>query len=365
MAKTKVLLLQEAVMLYRVPCWNILAEKYDFTIGYFLKDEAKEVECKFKKVKFDFLSIGSLEIVKGVRKYANNFDVVMVMPDFHAPIYAIIPFLPHRYKLLTWSIGFRVSYVHPYLTHRHHNTLDKIYEFILRRCDANIFYIEKSKEFWKNTKVDLDKVFVAPNTTGVIPATINLQLKNNFLFVGTLYRGKGVDILIKSFAEAKSQIKSDSQLDIIGGGEMLDELKNVAKDNGIAADINFIGPIYDERVLAPYFQKALLCISPTQGGLTCPKSMGYGVPFVTRKDAITGGEIYHMTPGINGIMYEKDKDLTDILIDALQNKAKYIKMGTAAKEYYDNNATPKHMAKGAIEAVEFVLNSSRDEGLEQ
>lgn len=343
-------------MLYRVPCWNILAEKYDFTVGYFFKDEAKDVDCKFKKVKFDVSYIGSLEIVKGVRKYANDFDVVMIMPDFHTPIYAIIPFLPHRYKLLSWSIGFRVSYVHPYLTQRPHNILDKIYELILRRCDANIFYIEKSKEFWKKTKVDLNKVFIAPNTTGVLPITIDLQQKKNFLFVGTLYRGKGVDMLIKSFAEAKSQIKSDSQLDIIGGGEMLDELQKLAEERGIAADVNFIGPVYDEQILASYFQKALLCISPTQGGLSCPKSMGYGVPFVTRKDAITGGEIYHMTPGVNGIMYEKDDDLTDVLVDAFQNKAKYITMGKAAKEYYDKNATPEHMANGAIEAVEFVLN---------
>lgn len=85
--------------------------------------------------------------------------------------------------------------------------------------------------------------------------------------------------------------------------------------NNMVGLIVFHGAIYDENVLAERFAQALLCISPTQGGLSVPKSMGYGVPFVTRKDSITGGEIYHITPGVNGIMYVKDEELTSVISD--------------------------------------------------
>ena len=125
----------------------------------------------------------------------------------------------------------------------------------------------------------------------------------------------------------------------------------------LSENVIFHGAIYDEKVLADQFSHALLCISPTQGGLSVPKSMGYGVPFVTRKDAITGGEIYHITPGVNGIMYDKDDDLLNILSDACQNSQKYIEMGVKAQEYYNNNATVLHMAQGAMDAIEYVLNT--------
>jgi len=79
------------------------------------------------------------------------------------------------------------------------------------------------------------------------------------------------------------------------------------------------------------------------------------VPYATRKDAITGGEIYHITDGVNGFMYEKDEDLLSILLDASKNPQKYIDMGLKAKEYYDNNATVKHRSEGAIKAFKYSL----------
>ena len=84
--------------------------------------------------------------------------------------------------------------------------------------------------------------------------------------------------------------------------------------------------------------------------------MGYGVPFVCRKDAITGGEIYHITNGVNGIHYESDFDLTNILVDAMNCPEKYVEMGRKAKDYYDNNATIQHMAQGAIDAFNYAIN---------
>lgn len=357
MKKTKVLLLQGSLMRYRVPCWNILAKEYDFTIGYYDRDETEKCDCLFKKVKFEVSYVGPLAFVKGIRKYAKSFDVVIVMDDLHVPIFTLIPILPHKYKVLTWGIGFRVSYTRPYQTQRKHTLLDHVEGFIMKKCDAIIFYMEKAKEFWRNTSLNMDKVFCAPNTTEVLPIEIDPREKINFLFVGSLYRGKGIDRLIYSFADAKKQVQSSAKLNIVGGGEMRADLESIVDKMGITSDVNFIGPVYDEKALANYFKTALLCISPSQGGLSCPKSMGYGVPFVTRKDAITGGEIYHMTPGVNGILYENDSELTGILSDAITNKERYLKMGEAAKEYYYNNATPCHMAKGAIEAIEFVINN--------
>jgi hypothetical protein len=101
-------------------------------------------------------------------------------------------------------------------------------------------------------------------------------------------------------------------------------------ENGLAESVIFHGAIYDEKELSVHFKNALLCISPHQAGLSVAKSMGYGVPFVTYKEAITGGERYHITDGVNGILYENDADLVDIIINASNGSDQYVEMGKMA-----------------------------------
>lgn len=357
MEKKKIIILQSSLMQYRVPTWNILADKYDLTIGYFDKGLPKDCEKHFKVHKFGSRKFGPFIFIFNLRNYLQQFDVVCFVPDPHIPSFVVLPFLPHKYKLLTWSIGFRCSYTHPYLVDRKHTIMDRVvYQWIFNKVDANIFYMKNALAFWRDNQIDKNRVFVAPNTTDVEPIDLIPKKKTGFLFVGTLYRGKGIEFLIESFKNAINKTGSDVKLTIVGNGEMRNELENYVVCNNLENNVEFTGAIYDETLLATHFQKALLCISPTQGGLSCPKSMGYGVPFVCRRDAITGGEIHHMTDGVNGIMYDSNTDLDDILVDAINNPSKYVEMGVKAKHYYDNNATPKHMAQGVTNAIEFTLN---------
>ena len=351
----KLLILQNELSAYNVPVYNIIAEQYDLTVGYYQKDKSKE-ECKFTKKHFETKTLGPLCFVKGLRKFAKDFDVVSIIPDMHVVSYCLIPFLPHSYKLTNWSIGFRVSYVHPYVTSRKHTLADYVFKKIISHCDASIFYMEKAKEFWRGTNLVLKKVFVAPNTTKVQSIEVDPAKKKNFLFVGTLYKGKGLDLLLQAYKKAVDVASIDNELHIVGDGEERQSIEYYVKKNNLESKVVLHGAIFDEVLLAQLFSEALLCISPTQGGLSCPKSMGYGVPFVTKTSAITGGEIYHITPGVNGIMYQNDDELEGILIEASQHPDKYLEMGSKAKEYYDNNATIYHMAKGAMAAFSYSLN---------
>lgn len=86
--------------------------------------------------------------------------------------------------------------------------------------------------------------------------------------------------------------------------------------------------------------------------------MGYGVPFVTRRNAITGGEILNIQDGINGILYDKYEDLVDIINDVIIHKDKYLEMGKNAYVYYQKNATPEIMANGVIDALDYVFNDN-------
>ena len=350
----KLLILQNELSGYNVPVYNIIAERYDLTLAFYLKDKSN-IPCNFKKVQLDSRDLGPFTFIRGLRKLASQYDIVSIIPNLRNPSYCMLPFLPHKYKLVNWSIGFRASYTNPYITKRRHVFADNIFQAILSRCDASIFYMEKAKEFWKGTSLDMTRVFVAPNTTDVVTIELKPEKKKDFLFVGTLYKGKGLDLLLDAFRKVVEDQNPTTKLHIVGDGSERNTLEEYVKSHNLTENVVFHGAIYDEKELAAQFAHALLCISPTQGGLSVPKSMGYGVPFVTRKDAITGGEIYHITSGVNGVMYAKDEELTSIISDACLNPQKYVEMGLKAKEYYDNNATIKHMAQGAMDAFEYVL----------
>ena len=348
------IIFQTEISAYDVECYNIISDSYNLTLAYFTKDKSAK-ECRFKKVKLDSRKFGPFHIVKGVQKLAKQYDVVCIPPNLHFPSYCILPFLPHKYKIVSWSIGFRVSYVHPYKTERKHNIIDWCFKKVLDVCDANIFYMDKAKEFWHGN-INLDKVFVAINTTQVNPITILPEEKKTILFVGSLYKGKGVEKLLETYTRLLEKIDNPLPLIIVGDGPERQVLEKYVKDHRLDNNVSFKGAIFDETILKDYYAQALISVSPYQAGLSVPKSMGYGVPYATKKDAITGGEIYHITDGVNGFMYESDDDLFEILLDASKDPMKYVEMGRRAKDYYDSYATVCHRAKGAMTAFNYVLS---------
>lgn len=353
----KVLILNGTISDYRVSTLNHIAQKHKLVIVYFLKDDTV-ANCEFEKIKLDYRKVGPFYIIKGLDRLCKGFDVVIFPPDAHQISYCLLPFKPTRFKTISWGIGFRCSYEHPYLPYRKHGIVDFVNHCILSASDANLFYMPTAREFWKNTSLNLNKTFIATNTTVIEEMEFRPELKKDFLFVGTLYKKKGVDLLLQAFNEAVSSVETDIKLHIVGKGDERAALENYVMEHHLQDKVIFHGPIYDEKALSKLFQQSLLCFSPTQAGLSVPKSMGYGVPFVTRKDAITGGEIYHITPNENGIVYERNEELLPIMREAMSNPAKFVDMGRKAKDYYNQHATVAHMAKGVLDAIDYVLKDS-------
>lgn len=75
-----------------------------------------------------------------------------------------------------------------------------------------------------------------------------------------------------------NRVHAIQKLRIVGAGSEREVLEQYVKDNGLQDNVAFHGAIYDEKEILKIFQQSLLCFSPTQAGLSVPKSMGYGVP---------------------------------------------------------------------------------------
>lgn len=352
----KVLFLERVILKYSVPFYNAMCEHMDVTVAHYMEDKTNDEECKFKKIKIKTMMLGPFHFQKGVRKLAKKYDVVIMTSNLHALGYIRLPFKSHTYKMITWGIGFRASHSHPYVVDRPHNFLDMLMLKVLSKCDANVFYMPEAKQFWRDTSLRTDKVFIAPNTVEVANVKFVPENKKNIIFVGTLYKGKGVDYLLKCVRDAVNTTNNVVHVDIIGDGPCRQELEELSEHLNLGEYVRFHGAIYDSQKLSDFYSNAILCISPYQAGLTVCTSMGNGVPFVTRKDAITGGELYHITNGVNGILYENDEELVEIIKEVITQPSKFIEMGLNAKEYYDNNATIDHMVRGFLAAIEYVFS---------
>lgn len=350
----KVLFLERVILKYSVPFYNAMCEHMDVTVAHYMENKTSDNECLFKKVKINTTMLGPFHFQKGVSELAKQYDVVIMTSNLHAIGYIRLPFKHRNFKLITWGIGFRASHSHPYVVDRPHNFLDKIMLKVLSKCDANVFYMPEAKQFWRGTSLNMDKVFIAPNTVEVANVSFVPENKKNIIFVGTLYKGKGVDYLLKCVREAVDTTLKSVHVDIIGDGPCRQELEDLSEQLNLRGSVTFHGAIYDSNKLSDFYANAILCISPYQAGLTVCTSMGNGVPFVTRKDAITGGELYHITNGVNGILFDKDEELTEIVKEVIINPSKFVEMGRKAKEYYDTHATIDHMVKGFLSAIDYV-----------
>lgn len=355
--KKKVLILYNKLFHYRIPIFNILAEKVNLTVAY-SQGEGSTQDLNFKIIKLPIYKYKRFVLHKNnIYKICQNYDVVIAYGDIAWLSLSTLTFYPNRnFKIIFWSIGVSASYDKKYDAI---SKWDRIRNFFYRKADALIFYTDYPFKKYINNNFDINRLFVACNTVEVSNNGKNDYIKDSLLFIGTLYMQKGILNLLESYNNAYKINSNILSLNIVGGGADFNLVEKWIKENGLSEKIFLHGPVYDIHAKAVFFKKAFACISPMQAGLSVLESMGYGVPFITMHDSITGGERLNIHNGKNGILLSDISELSDVLIDITYNSEKYLEMGRNAIEYYNNYRTPEHMANGLLAAINYVLSNNK------
>lgn len=357
MNKPKVLFISGVLSSYNDPIYQIISEKVDFTFAWIKKMEVKSPT--YKTFQFPHWKIGPLTVQKKLHSIINQYDVVIFSPHLRFIRMGLMPLFPHKPKLISWSIGLHVSYRKKYDLFKEPDLKDKVFQFVQNQCDACVFYMPQPIEYWKKySKIDTSKYFVAHNTVkvaefGELPPVEN---RDKYLFVGTLYKQKGLGELLDAYEMAKKKESVLPKLYIIGKGPEEQLIRSMINDKCLTDSVVMTGAIYDEEVLKDYFLTSLLCISPTQAGLSVQKSLGYGTPFVTRPDSITGGERLDVHDKENGFFYQTVEELSELMVDAVKKPDMIGRMSKNARDYYLKEASPERKAQGALDAIEYVMN---------
>lgn len=356
--RKKVLIIEETLSQYNDPIFSLINNSVDLTFAYILRTEVKETE--YKTIQLPHKWVWKFVWLKKLNTILNQYDVVIILPHLKFINLVLLPYFPRRFRLISWTIGLYVSYTRKYDLNKKPDFLDRLYENIQDHCDACIFYMPQPIDYWtRYKKIKKEKYFVAHNTVKVADfgEITPFSKRNRFLFVGSLYKQKGLGELLDAYLIAKKKFDKLPPLTIVGKGPEESIIRQQIVENGLEKDVIMTGPIYEEEKLKEYFLTSLLCISPKQAGLTVQKSLGYGTPFVTRPDAITGGERLDVHANENGFFYNSTDELSNIILRAAINPDEIEQLSVNARQYYINNASPQNMAQGVIDAIEYVINN--------
>jgi glycosyltransferase involved in cell wall biosynthesis len=357
--RIKLLKLTNKIPHYNLPAYNLIGDKYDFTIAHW-GDYVPDEETNFKQIILTPQIFKSFVFFKeNISKLAKKYDAVIALGDLHVIPYWLLGFKMFRkYSYTFWGIGVSASYDKKFDADR---KLDKIRFFVMNKADSLVFYSSYPiNRYVEDGGVDIKKLFVAINTVEV-KTRIKIELeKKYFLFVGTLYKEKKIFDLLEAYLLSYNKNNQIQDLVIVGDGSEKESIESWIEKNQLDDKITLLGAIYDTNKLMNIFKYAIACVSPGQAGLSVLTSMAYGVPFVTTLDAITGGEIFNIQNGINGILYEESVENLSKVLNHIHNNPNIVKnMSCAAQDYYFKNCTMFHMVDGVNNAVEYALNQRK------
>lgn len=190
-----------------------------------------------------------------------------------------------------------------------------IRRYLSRFFDAVLLYTDNEINFFdpKSVRVfalnnGLDTEFIH-NEIGLDRIKKSIRNKKqskkiNLVFSGRITKKCKLDILLEVLTFFS---EDEVHLNIVGDGELYNELYSLSKDLGVFKMITWHGAIYDEKLLSEVFMSSHYFVYPGSVGLSLIHGYNYGLP------ALVHNEYEHHMPeiaafadNINGFCFDRD-----------------------------------------------------------
>lgn len=178
------------------------------------------------------------------------------------------------------------------------------------------------------------------------------------LFVSRLEAVNGVDLLVRAAARLQEQ-RPELTVAIIGKGPAKADLERLAAELGVSDRVLFLGAIYEEEELAPWFLSSDIFCYPRNIGLSLLHALGYALPVVTDDNLIAQNpEIEALRTGVNGLLYAAgdEADLAATLERLLEDEGLRRRLSAEAERTVREKFTLSNMVDGMEAAVRYAAS---------
>jgi glycosyltransferase involved in cell wall biosynthesis len=329
---------------YRTDLCEYLGQKLDLTIVHASRPHASS-ESSFSEISIPVRNFGRFRyqfgLINVVRK--GDFDAVIYMFDV-AWVSTCLAFLftPQRAKRIIW--GFWLT---------KHKMANKLRSWFASRADEVVFYSTSTAKDFLLLGVPARKLWVARNSVKVEISDRPPQSHRKYvLFLGSFNHRKRNDVSVKAFHIICHKIPADIGFVLVGDGPAKAEVLELAKSLKNSDRFVFKDGTIDPDEIEELYRGAIVSVSFGQAGLSVLQSFGHGVPFISAKGAISGGEIENIRNGETGILCEPTElALSEALFKLCSDPIYAEEMGLTAFRYYKDRCTIDKMASGFIDAI--------------
>lgn len=149
---------------------------------------------------------------------------------------------------------------------------------------------------------------------------------------------------------------------LIGDGEEKEALINLAKQNNVEKNILFLGEIYNEKELCPWFLSSQIFIHPGSIGLSLMHAFGYELPVLTHSNQKKHGPEFAIFENEkNGFVFiENDfEDFLNSISYAITQKSRLKEMGNNGYKIVSCSYNTENMSKSFFSICDIIFKNQR------
>lgn len=383
-APIRVAFLQPSLAKYRVPVFRELAARPGIDPVFFCGDDADipSVDAdgfevvRTPLIKRRVLGMSLLEhpMIDGLSRDPQGFNVLVFPWNIRYPslLPALLRARRKRIPVILRGHGYSKNERWP---------LQQFRNRLARLAAAVLFYDRRTADRFAEHGLAAERLFVAPNTIDQSPVQAardavlsnpaalrafqeehGLTGKRVLLYVSRILPANRLDLLVDALPQLLR--KEPETVVVLIGKENLaaKQLQEHAEAQGVADRLRFLGAIYEEEKLAPWFLTADAFVYPENIGLSILHAFGYGLPVVTCDDLrVQNPEIIAMKPGVNGLTYRRG-DATDLaakLAGLLADADGRRELASAAHRTATQEYTLTAMVDGLVDAIRYAALRNR------
>lgn len=242
-----------------------------------------------------------------------------------------------------------------------------------RAADSVVFYnYEAAQQLIDTNLVRPDRVFVALNTIDLGPVRAAAEVWRAspgrlarfrveqglgagpvILFVSRLFKENQTDVLVRAAPGIASRFPG-TRVVIIGDGPDMARLRALADEVGAQDCVRFVGSIFGEDNVAPWFLSADVFCYPANVGLSLIHALSYALPVVTGdKLESQNPEIEAFRENVNGLLFRHrdPESLVETLSMLLGDAALRRRLSEGALDTVTNDYSIPKMVDGLEAAI--------------